>query len=154
MSITGMDLVIEVFMILTVAQQVTRAGTVSAVVKPELSTIVRRYDRSIEIYEVRIIGWIPLRCTYAMRVMTNVARRIFALNVFVVLGKTLIVKNAIATVAAIAQRIIGCALGRVVQSLVVTNQNRRKSRTMRAVRAGPARACRVIRVVAINAPNC
>ncbi len=73
---------------------------------------------------MRVIGCVARQTADAMWVMARIARRIFPLDVFTMLLKTVVVQNTRATVAGIAQRIIGRAFNGEVRRYVVPCEDR------------------------------
>ena len=63
-----------------------------------------------------MIERVTLRVTNPVRIVTNRAGSIFASNMLVMLTETFIIQNAVAVVAAIAQRIFNESLGYIVAS--------------------------------------
>lgn len=121
-------------MVFTVANEVTSTPLVSLVDKPEIAVSSRRYDRRIEIDQVRIICQVALCSTDTVRIMTCVTWRTLAADMFVMLTKALIAENAVAAMATVAERIISGALWRIVGGHIVTGKNRLETRTVRPFR--------------------
>ena len=75
---------------------------------------IRRDDRRIKIYQVRVIDLVTLCTADTMWVMTGVARDILTGNVLVMVLKALVVQDAVAAVAAVAKRVVRRAFLRVI----------------------------------------
>ena len=69
---------------------------------------------------MRVVGKITLRAADPMRVVTSIARRVLAPDMFVVLTETLVAQNAVPAVAPVAERIIECTFRSIVQRCVVS----------------------------------
>lgn len=120
-------------MILTVAQKVAGAGLLALIDEPQLPVLVRKHNRGVEVDQVRVVGGVALRVADSVWVMADIAWRIFASNVLVVLREAFISQNALLTVAAITQCIGRRALGRVVERFIVTYQYCIECRAVRSL---------------------
>ena len=102
---------------------------------------------------MRIVHGVALRNAYAMRLVTGITRRFFALNVLAVLGKTIVVQNTVAAVTAIAKRVGELTFQRVIQNGVVASQQWRVFGSVRALRPRSADARSRTRIMAAGAAD-
>ena len=137
-------------MILTMAYEVTGSRELTLVLESEVAVTARGNDRRIEVDKMRIVRRIPLITANAMRVMTDIARGIFATNMLVVFLEAFVIQNTVSAVAAITQSIIRRTFRCVVSRHILSRENRLEYRAVRAFRTGPADAPGSVRVMAID----
>ena len=149
-AIEALRLIVEIVMILTMAQQIAGAGLITRIHKLQQQIGIWRHYLCVKIDQVRIVRQVALRTSDAVRIVANIARRILATNMFIVFRKTLVIQDAVTAVAAITQRIVRRALRRVVDRLVIAYKDRLEGRTVRTFRTRPAGAPCLARIVAVR----
>lgn len=130
--------------------EVARTPPITLVDEAEVAVSSWRYDRRIEIDQVRVIRRIALRIAYTMWLMACIAGRTLSANMLVMLTEALVAQNTVATVAAVAKCVVTRTLGRIVRRHVVADENWLEARTMRTLRPGTTSAGRLVGVVAVH----
>ena len=111
-------------MILAMAKQVTGTGSIPAVREKKFAVTIGRHNLGVEVNKMRVIVQVALRAADAMRIVANIARRVFTAYVFVVFSEALVIQNTVPAVARIAKCIIEGTLLRIVQRSVISDQYR------------------------------
>ena len=99
-------LIVKIVMVLTMAYKIASSRELALIFEAQVAVAARGNDRCVEVDQMRVVIGIALRAANAMRVMTSIAGRILAANVLVMLSEALVIQDAVAAVAAIAECII------------------------------------------------
>lgn len=116
------------------AIQETLSGKSSQIVEFQSPQAVWTHYSQVKVDEIAVVDWIALQSAYPVGIVTGRAWRLLVNYVCAVFRKTLVVQDAVPTVALIAERVVQGTLRGEVQGSILSLEEELKAGAMRTSR--------------------